>query len=371
MQALGTRLSQFPSRFGVWWCNEVQTLLPKKFLEWLKGSKRRAVVVSLTGMFIDMEVVGEERKTLATNRTTVDAFSKSILDRFLRAQGLDLNTEIGIRVTSEQIFRRTILLPIQAKQKIDETALRDLFAKTPFRSKDIHCGQSSCHANDAKTITVYQWIVLRQIVQDIATALTIRVEDLSYVEGPPEPGGLVPHISLRSDQDRKISWFSRIVRGSIVSSLMLAVVAGSAECWRQQSTLDALESKIAAARGHAQRVRTAMQKFERRESILRHIRERKTGAPGFLDVWEDTSRLLPPHSWLTELRLSQSDNIQQVSMIGFSSAAAALVGIINASPRFTETQLTAPVTVDPSQGRERFSLQAKLRSPELTELAKP
>jgi general secretion pathway protein L len=58
-------------------------------------------------------------------------------------------------------------------------------------------------------------------------------------------------------------------------------------------------------------------------------------------------------------------------MIGFSSAAASLVGLVDRSKLFTDASLTAPVTLDSIEGRERFSLQAKLRFQEQVSKAAP
>jgi len=58
-------------------------------------------------------------------------------------------------------------------------------------------------------------------------------------------------------------------------------------------------------------------------------------------------------------------------MVGFSSAAASLVGMVDRSALFADASLTAPVTLDPIEGRERLSLQAKLRPREQASKATP
>jgi general secretion pathway protein L len=55
----------------------------------------------------------------------------------------------------------------------------------------------------------------------------------------------------------------------------------------------------------------------------------------------------------------------QINLSGFSSAAPSLVGIVDRSPLFVDAALSAPVALDPIEGRERFALQAKVRRPDL------
>jgi hypothetical protein len=48
-------------------------------------------------------------------------------------------------------------------------------------------------------------------------------------------------------------------------------------------------------------------------------------------------------------------------MAGFSAAAASLVGLLDGSPLFAEAALVGPITVDATEGRERFIIQAKVK----------
>ena len=86
---------------------------------------------------------------------------------------------------------------------------------------------------------------------------------------------------------------------------------------------------------------------------------------GLIDLWEETTRVLPSHSWLTEFRLVETmgKREEQVTISGFSNAAPSLVGIIDSSPLFFDAALTAPIAFDATEGRERFALQAKVKMP--------
>ncbi|WP_315787738.1 MULTISPECIES: PilN domain-containing protein, partial [unclassified Bradyrhizobium] len=78
------------------------------------------------------------------------------------------------------------------------------------------------------------------------------------------------------------------------------------------------------------------------------------------------SRILPKHSWLTELRLVEGANPRSatVTMTGFSAAAPSLINTLGKSRLFVDAALTSPVAMDPIENRERFSLQARIRVPD-------
>jgi general secretion pathway protein L len=114
----------------------------------------------------------------------------------------------------------------------------------------------------------------------------------------------------------------------------------------------------------AQQVRLLVDQLRERRDALARLRLQRSEAPGLVDLWEEVTRILPGHSWLTEFRLTEgaATREEQITMIGFSSAAPGLVGIVDGSRLFFDAALTSPVAFDASEGRERFSLQAKVRS---------
>ena len=113
----------------------------------------------------------------------------------------------------------------------------------------------------------------------------------------------------------------------------------------------------------AQRVRAMLDKLEAERAGVMRLRSQKN-APGVLDAWEEVTRVLPSHSWLTELRLTDLPGAQEQQLVitGVSPAAASLVGLIDRSALFREAALTAPISIDPTEGKERFAIQAKLRT---------
>jgi general secretion pathway protein L len=74
------------------------------------------------------------------------------------------------------------------------------------------------------------------------------------------------------------------------------------------------------------------------------------------DMLADLTGRLPDDSWLTELRLSEG----HIALSGYSSSAAGLVPIVEASPIYQDVRLSAPVTSDSRLNRERFSIEAAI-----------
>lgn len=86
-------------------------------------------------------------------------------------------------------------------------------------------------------------------------------------------------------------------------------------------------------------------------------------------MWEQATRILPAHTWLSELRLSEAQEQTHVVMTGFSAAAANLIALLDQSQILSEAALVGPIAVDPAEGKERFIIQAKLRAPPASKAA--
>ena len=58
-----------------------------------------------------------------------------------------------------------------------------------------------------------------------------------------------------------------------------------------------------------------------------------------------------------------------MTITGFSSAAASLVGLVERSALFRDASLTAPISLDHSEDKERFAIQASIRKQDQIEKA--
>ena len=175
-----------------------------------------------------------------------------------------------------------------------------------------------------------------------------------------------PRISLRSRVRTRRSWWHRTVAGLCGCALGLALLAGGLKYWNQQIALDRIELEIASTSKKAQHVRTLVDQLREQNSALLRLRLQRSVGPRLIDLWQEATRVLPSHSWLTEFRLVEAADKRegQVALFGFSNAAPSLVGLVDGSPLFFDAALTAPIAIDANEGRERFALQAKVRQPD-------
>ncbi len=353
-------------QLGRWWLVELLALFPRRVSQWLMGRNSKAVVLFTETNAISLLLRSEGGQTLASASMRQADYSPKAIDDFVRAHQLRRNdVALGLGLPSANFFERKLVLPVEAAPTLDEIVARDLVLKTPFKLADIYHGFAASKASDADKIVVSQWVTRRTFVHDAAACAGLDPESIAFVEPVGRTVGNCssPAIWLHGRNGGGSVWIRRSALALALSAVLLTIATGTLVFWRQQSTLDEIEARLAVVKPKAQQVRALINNLEHTQALLLRVRSRKSESAGLLDVWEETTRLLPLHSWLTELRLSEvaQQNEQRLAIIGFSTAAASIVGLVDASAFFAEAALAAPVSLDVAEERERFAIQTKLR----------
>jgi general secretion pathway protein L len=355
---------------GAWWLKEALNLVPDKVAKLLGPRGRRLLAVGVDGDDVRLQLLTNKLVKETVEVVKSDEYSAISIDRFLDKKDLErADVEIGISLPSENIFSRRIVIPREAKAAVKEIVAQDLSKKTPFKPEEIYSDfiATGAPGQPDKTV-VLQWVVKRQYVQEALAIAQIDIENLCFVIGTDSVDKCdhAPFIDLRAASPASQSLLTRAVSFLSCLAVVLTIVVGGLVYWRQQTTLDELDRQIGLVKVKAHEVRAAADRLQERQNMLGRLRMRWSESPGFVDLWEEITRVLPSHTWLTELKLADSPNgqEQQVSIVGFSSAATGLVGTLDSSALFSGAALTAPVALDPIEGRERFALQTRVKKPD-------
>ncbi|MGY3449873.1 PilN domain-containing protein [Bradyrhizobium sp. USDA 4353] len=345
-----------------WWCREALDLLPQRIAAALAPAGRPRLLVdrSESGLRLRLGDLGSGTEVC---ETAVPEQVPAGIAAMLKRHGLDpREVDLGLRLPEERVFRRDLVLPREARNAIDTIVPLDLLRRTPFKADDIYCDHSSAVWADGR-IAVRQWVMRRDDVQQAADQLGLAVGQVAFVVFGDDRAS--PSIRLaRPTAVRKTSTIAIAVLGCL--AILLGTGIAALTLVRQQATLDRLDVEIAGARKSAERVRAMVDQLRERRTTLSRLRLQRSEVPGLIDVWDEASRILPKHSWLTELRLIEGADPRSaaVVMTGFSAAAPTLINTLGGSRLFVDAALTSPVALDPIESRERFSIQARIRVPD-------
>jgi general secretion pathway protein L len=346
--------------FGRWWLKEFLALFPERVADWLIEGGSMILVLAPEEDAVTLQLLSDRRRAIASVRVDRAEYSPDSIDAFLRSQRLRRSdVSLGITLTPSSIFSRSFALPLETRRSLDAIVVQDLLAKTPFQLDGI------VHAHVARRTAdrflVWQWVVRRKHVAEALEALGLEPSEVAFLgsSGARADDGPVPMITLQQAAANQNRWVRRVSLTLAATALALAIAAMGTKFQHQQQLLDNLAAEVTGTREKAKGVVAAISKLEKEQARLQRLRANRS-EPGLLDIWEEATRMLPSHTWLSELRLSETPDGRHVVMTGFSAAAASLVGLLDRSPLFGEASLAGSISIDQAEKKERFIIQVKV-----------
>jgi general secretion pathway protein L len=335
-------------RFARWWLSGLKQVIPPAWLDWADGEAKPKVM-----LWRDADAV-VCRLTLATGlgelRLPAAGFGAATLATWLGENSLSRDeVRIGPVISRELFFVRELSVPKAALVALPRILDQEVLRRTPFTLSDIWHDASAVSDSTNDIMAMCHWIIRRDRAETALAQLGLKNGDIDFLAVADANGDAVPVITFRAADDGDPPWAARAIRLLAVAALVASLAGIAVFEWRQASVAAALETSLAEARQGAQNGREGIDPVGRLLAMKADI--------SVLEVWDELSRILPDHTFLTESRIADG----KVTLSGFSSDAARLVRIIDQAPLFAGAALTAPVTPDVAEHKDRFSISFKVR----------
>jgi hypothetical protein len=352
-------------RASDWWKGECLNLIPTVVRQRLSRLGPCCVIVDRSSEAVRLELIDQAGNRVHEVDIPEPNVSSKAIDDFLLKNGRS-RTEVplGLRLPRDKFFVRQTELPRQATKNIREIAKQEILSRTPFRINDIHLDYRLVAGKGSKAFVLHQCLIRRDFANEAAAALNIPIEEVAFlsVAGTGQVGPEAT-VWLR-DRERlgspRMARANRLLSGSF---LFLLACAGFQSYLSQQAELDRLGHAIEQAQGRARSVRSILDRAENDQGTFAQIREIKASALGLSEIWTEVTKLVPRDAWLTEIRLQNKEGSEsRLSINGFSASATRLVDIFDSSDLFADAQLVGAVVRDATEDRDRFTLQAKVKS---------
>ena len=349
--ALRRGLDQITYPFFHWWTSELVAVFQAARRVAGLGETRTIVARTDGGVRVFVDRNGNRQPLLG------GAVFTDIGQAVERGLAREKVGKLVLRLRPADCFARTVELPRAANRDVPRILALDLERTTPFKTADVMTAAHVVGDTAADRLIWRQYIVKKTLVRPLVDSL--------------ERAGLtVDAVDCGNEDDRsQIVAFSSADTGTVrtfpvrlaagIAALIVALSASAMtlDIIRLQTALTELRAETSRAKAAAD---AARQVNGRAEAVLadadRLLRSHREAVPRTV-VIEELSRILPDNVWLTELRIE--GGVVEVS--GYAPAAAGLVPILGRSSVLEDPALTASVTYDAREGRERFSLRARVR----------
>jgi general secretion pathway protein L len=342
-------------RFFEWWRDELLGLMPHR---WLAGAEASVVLAQVDGGFQIVTTAsparrGSEAAQVLSRPQAFAALADMAASRKART--------VGLRLPFSQCFERRVELPKVARDDLRRMLGFDLERATPFRLGAVYTAWLPTGEAGAKGKQRLRQLVIKReavdsLIADVKAAGLVPAFVDCWQTTP--ASGLALNF-LDADEPPRSGRARHITgpRALAVLVVVLSGIAGVLALWRYEAALTEIRAETAKVRAQAAAVRAAMERSGAAVAELARLQRMKLGQVPAVEVLEELSRLLPDAVWLTDLRI-ESD---AVDIAGLAKSGAALPPLFVGSALFADAALTAPVTLDPREDKERFSLRIRLK----------
>ena len=341
-------LTAWGKGFAQWWLSGLREAVPARWREWAEGEVRPQVTLWRDGDSVTCRLVSATGP--AEIRIPLPLFNAAALDQWLTEQGVTRDaTTVAPVISRELFFLRELSVPKAAFGALPKILEQDILRRTPFQLSDIWHAATAMGQELAGVVPMCHWIIRRDRAEAALSELALASRDVDCLAVADAGGEAVPVITFRAVSDEDPAWALRAVRLLAVAALGAVLLGLVVFEWRQASVAAALETAVVEARLSAQSGRDGLDPAARLFAMKAET--------GILAVWDELSRILPEHTFLTETRIADGT----VTVSGFSADAARLVRIIDQSPLFSGATLSSAITPDANERKDRFSIVFKLR----------
>jgi len=248
---------------------------------------------------------------------------------------------------------RPLELPARAADFLEGIVRAQIDRLTPWSAAEAVFGCSAPLAQGGETITTMIAAAPRRLAMGYVEALSGFHPSAIAVLTDSAEGGPIRVFEQKSrgaiDPVRLSRTLQAVLTVAAVAAVLGSIVAGylADSLSTQQSELEQqITQRRAAIRGADGGERSPLALLERR----------KYETPASVIVLESLSRLLPDHTYVTEMHLA--GNKLQIS--GITRDAPSLIPLIEQSQHFTRATFYAPTTRSSSDPGERFHIEAQV-----------
>ncbi|OKO82425.1 PilN domain-containing protein [Bradyrhizobium sp. AS23.2] len=342
-------LAQAWRQFSRWWVNELRECSPKAWRHVLQAR-------SETRLFIwnDNDTVvchltapsGVQERRFEAGRVGLT----QIADWFAQTGCERDAVRIGVALEADLFLQREFKLPRSELDALKRILAQEVVHRTPFQLSDIWHGVTPLGPpSNGEVVDFRHWIIPKDRAETEIARLGLQTSEIDFIAAKPTTGAPIVVVPLGESQHDEPPWVLRTTRILAVALLTATIMGLLGFEWWQSSRAAGLEDELYEAKQGVQIGRQGA------GSALR-LAALKAG-PGSLAVWDELSRVIPDHTFLTEVRIAAGT----VTMSGLSTDAARLVRVLDGSRLFTGATLVGPITPDANERRDRFRISLKLR----------
>ena len=339
------------SDFWAWWSAEIIDLLPQRAQDAI-ALRRQKLFLDIDGEMLRLRL-GSWVENRGVMVIPLDAGDDAIGNLPRDAQ------QTILLMPADKVLTRSLTLPLAAEENLREVLAFEMDQHTPFTVTDVYydylvTGRDTTrqelsidlvYSPKTEVDAVLDALDLYGLAPDVVTARSKDGNNLRSIN-------LVPEDRRRN---RKLT-VHRLNLALASLFVILLVTAISLPIVQKNRSLAALEIELDAAAAAAREGNQIRRDLEKMADASRFLVDKKKSALLAVEVIEEVSRILPDHTWVGRLNVSESE----IQLQGQSTSSASLIELVESSPIFENARFRSPVVQMPGTDTDRFYLSADI-----------
>lgn len=355
LQPLGMRfaapLLDRARAFWVWWSGQIYPLLPTRVRDAI-ARRRQKLFIATKAETLQLSIGSHgARRELLQIPFASAADARGDVPR-------DVQQTI-LLLPADRVLSRPLTLPLAAEENLREVLGFEMDQHTPFPADRVYYDYLVTERNaELQTLSLDLIYTRRDDADkllDLADELGL---DVDVVTSHSRDGSNVRAVNLLP-QDRRRRRRINVHRLNVALAACCLVLLGVAIAMpivQKDRVLDVLEEQVAAASAEAREGNQLRRELEQMADASRFLFEKKRADVMAVQYVEEVSRILPDHTFLTRLDLSETE----LQIQGQSTASSSLISIIESSALFENASFRAPVVQVAGTDADRFHLSAEI-----------
>ena len=344
------------SRFFLWWFGELAHCVPERVRAFFRRQPA-ALVLTLSDNDVTFTLHRRGRShNIGSMRYDSAREPRRALPQLLRGISLR-DLDVIVNLPADRVPRRGVMLPLATRENLRAVLGFEMDRHTPFKAEEVAFDYRVTGADvENNRLSVDLAVIPRELLEEasgVANSFGLSVDRVGIA-------------GEDSQEDRPFNFVSygnpagypatrqRLLIALTLAVAVLAVIAAYLPLYAKERTLATRLTLLAESHAAALEAEKMKTQLVARLEHGRFLIDRRLSTPAANGLLAEVSARLPNDTWLQRMRWHG----KELTLSGYSPAAATLIEGLEESPLFSEVRFESPVTVDPRVQREQFNLSA-------------
>lgn len=346
------------ANFFHWWTQTLASVVPHKLQTFFSDSTNKPLFIRFTNFQVYFYSIQNNGTETELAHFYLHQEGRKQCEDFFNANPQWQLAEKILLLNEKQALKKILSLPLAAQGSLARVVSYEMDRFTPFKIDHLYFTlQVIRKDNENKKIEVDFTFISKDRLNNYYKELKEwgLVADAVFCDGKRtyvESDNLLPE-ELRPERSniRKI-----ISRALMMSFFVLSLGSLAIPLWLQNEAIDHLKHEITDKKRKAKDVDVIKSEVDSKIQVVNQVAMLKQSSPPVLNILSQLTELLPKKTYLKSFEYTGN----KIQILGLSPSASTLIGILETSPYFKQTNFVSPITQDTEAGVDQFQLSAQI-----------